>query len=382
MSLKERVEENAVLWLLGFLVTGFLSGIGTYKTILEIAQLTVVPKSAEVVGLRREVEKLRSENQRLRDEKRKSEKPEGKTDPKIGELSTYPPEPARGTSNQSPARDIPAPRAGKDQGTLAGKFSGTIVLKDGSETQCRDISFREMHFNVFQYWWDPDKVKSLTEMSFENIQSLQPGPLRKVDNVSPDFIEIRLTRIDGKVITVYSSSNYEFYCGEEGLPEAAAFPMTQVKEVKISPVHQSKGYAATGRLTPSDVLPVLLHNSTSLATMEMINKFKASRCQWTGIVADVRSSPSGEVIVDLLHEVDQQRVSSYFSQDQMRWWKDRWRDTQLYLRQDQRQKSLSLSKGDSLLYSGNINAIILETPVCCLVIKDGEVIKRAGVLKK
>ena len=43
-SLKERVENNVVVWLLGMLLAGFLAGIGTYKGILEIANLTVVAK--------------------------------------------------------------------------------------------------------------------------------------------------------------------------------------------------------------------------------------------------------------------------------------------------------------------------------------------------
>ncbi len=65
MGFKKKIEDNVVLWLLGTLLAGFLAGIGTYKGILEIAQLKVVsvteyeklnpggvtmPKSALVVG--------------------------------------------------------------------------------------------------------------------------------------------------------------------------------------------------------------------------------------------------------------------------------------------------------------------------------------------
>ena len=42
MKLKERVENNPVVWLLGALVTGFGAGIGTYEGILRIAHLEVV----------------------------------------------------------------------------------------------------------------------------------------------------------------------------------------------------------------------------------------------------------------------------------------------------------------------------------------------------
>jgi len=42
MSLKEKIENNITVFLLGTLVTGFLAGIGTYKAILEIAKLEVV----------------------------------------------------------------------------------------------------------------------------------------------------------------------------------------------------------------------------------------------------------------------------------------------------------------------------------------------------
>jgi hypothetical protein len=45
MTVRERVENNLVVWHLGTLLTGFLAGIATYRGILEIAQLAVVPKS-------------------------------------------------------------------------------------------------------------------------------------------------------------------------------------------------------------------------------------------------------------------------------------------------------------------------------------------------
>jgi hypothetical protein len=45
MSLKDRIENNVTVWLLGSLLTGFLAGIGTYKAILEIAHLKVVSAS-------------------------------------------------------------------------------------------------------------------------------------------------------------------------------------------------------------------------------------------------------------------------------------------------------------------------------------------------
>jgi hypothetical protein len=44
MSFKERVENNVVVWLLGTLFAGFLAGIGTYQTLLEIAKLAVISK--------------------------------------------------------------------------------------------------------------------------------------------------------------------------------------------------------------------------------------------------------------------------------------------------------------------------------------------------
>lgn len=46
MTLKERVEENIVLWLLGSLLTGFLSGIATYRTVQEVGGLEPVSKIA------------------------------------------------------------------------------------------------------------------------------------------------------------------------------------------------------------------------------------------------------------------------------------------------------------------------------------------------
>ena len=43
--LKESIEQNAAIWFLGALLTGFLSGLGAYKGIQEIAGLKVVPQA-------------------------------------------------------------------------------------------------------------------------------------------------------------------------------------------------------------------------------------------------------------------------------------------------------------------------------------------------
>jgi hypothetical protein len=45
MNLRERIENNLIVWLFSTLLAGFLAGIGTYKTILEVAQLEVVSKA-------------------------------------------------------------------------------------------------------------------------------------------------------------------------------------------------------------------------------------------------------------------------------------------------------------------------------------------------
>ena len=45
MTFKERVEANAVLWLLGCLLTGFVAGISTYRAVQEMAGLEPVSKS-------------------------------------------------------------------------------------------------------------------------------------------------------------------------------------------------------------------------------------------------------------------------------------------------------------------------------------------------
>ena len=40
--MEELVKNNVTLWALGLIITGFLSGIGAYKLILEIANLKVI----------------------------------------------------------------------------------------------------------------------------------------------------------------------------------------------------------------------------------------------------------------------------------------------------------------------------------------------------
>ena len=48
MALKDTIENNPVVWTLGMLVAGFLAGIGTYKAVLEMADLQSVSKSARI----------------------------------------------------------------------------------------------------------------------------------------------------------------------------------------------------------------------------------------------------------------------------------------------------------------------------------------------
>src|SRR5215204_1916719 len=45
-SLRERVERNVVVWFLGALLTGFLSGAGAYRAIQEVAGLKPISGSA------------------------------------------------------------------------------------------------------------------------------------------------------------------------------------------------------------------------------------------------------------------------------------------------------------------------------------------------
>ena len=40
--IKERIEQNVTIWLLGTLLTGFLAGIGVYRAVQDMAGLTIV----------------------------------------------------------------------------------------------------------------------------------------------------------------------------------------------------------------------------------------------------------------------------------------------------------------------------------------------------
>ena len=40
-NIKEKIERNVTVWLLGTLLTGFLSGIGVYRGIQDMAGLSV-----------------------------------------------------------------------------------------------------------------------------------------------------------------------------------------------------------------------------------------------------------------------------------------------------------------------------------------------------
>jgi len=48
MTFKERIENDPIAWLIGVAFTAFITGIGAYQGILEIAKLEVVQKDAYV----------------------------------------------------------------------------------------------------------------------------------------------------------------------------------------------------------------------------------------------------------------------------------------------------------------------------------------------
>src|SRR6185295_2916167 len=44
MTFRERIQEDPVVWFLGTLLTGFLSGLGAYQGALKVMHLVVVPE--------------------------------------------------------------------------------------------------------------------------------------------------------------------------------------------------------------------------------------------------------------------------------------------------------------------------------------------------
>ena len=44
--LKESIEQNVLIWFLGVLITGFVSGLGAYRTVQDMAGLKVVSQSS------------------------------------------------------------------------------------------------------------------------------------------------------------------------------------------------------------------------------------------------------------------------------------------------------------------------------------------------
>src|SRR4029453_15078973 len=60
-SIKNRVEQNVTVWLLGTLLTGFLSGIGVYRAVQDMAGLGV----GAVAGLEKLKRKIAELEQKL-----------------------------------------------------------------------------------------------------------------------------------------------------------------------------------------------------------------------------------------------------------------------------------------------------------------------------
>lgn len=65
MNIKDKVEQNVIVWLLGTLLTGFGSGIATYKAVIEIADLRVVPSSEDPEELKKQLSQMGAEKSEL-----------------------------------------------------------------------------------------------------------------------------------------------------------------------------------------------------------------------------------------------------------------------------------------------------------------------------
>ena len=56
-NIKETIERNVTIWLLSTLLTGFLAGIGVYRTVQDIAGLKVM-SAAELENSKRQLDRL------------------------------------------------------------------------------------------------------------------------------------------------------------------------------------------------------------------------------------------------------------------------------------------------------------------------------------
>ena len=65
MTIRQRIEENIAIWLLGTLLTGFLAGVATYKSVQEIGGLEPSPKATRL-ALEATVKQCQSEVEDLR----------------------------------------------------------------------------------------------------------------------------------------------------------------------------------------------------------------------------------------------------------------------------------------------------------------------------
>jgi len=66
MGFKESIEKNVVVWLLGILVTGFVTGVGAYKGILDISGSTTILKERRM-ELERKVDELDHERKNIQE---------------------------------------------------------------------------------------------------------------------------------------------------------------------------------------------------------------------------------------------------------------------------------------------------------------------------
>jgi hypothetical protein len=246
MSFKERIEDNAALWLLGTLLTGFIAGLGAYKGILEIAQLAVVPKTSDVVSLRQEnqrlkyeAEHLKAENQKIRKTNAelaaKDEKPNGTQD-RISNSGPSQPPATKDSQHKENAKEALVPDVSELEMNQIGTGKVQVALRDGTIEEYDDV----LYMSSKPPGWAFDLYAEITDSGLTIQRSFPMANIRVIEfgkellSGHIQVIETKVELLNGLTVSGWQYGARGFYLINKALPEAARQDVNTLRRIAFS----------------------------------------------------------------------------------------------------------------------------------------------------
>lgn len=204
MSIKQKVEDNIVVFFLGALLTGFTAGLGAYKFALEIAKMDLIPKD-ELARLQDENKNMKAELSQQRGAGTKSQSDE--TSPKtkapiLNKLSNSPSADAADNASQTNSSDVPFIGTGEAKKSF-------LAIGSFKEYRFNANSNKPLIFKISRegdFWYEVQYYALNGEKIGQPIGWSDPQEIPFTSHLNSQYI-IRVTGTGGKGYFILSVSS-------------------------------------------------------------------------------------------------------------------------------------------------------------------------------